>query len=76
MKEDCYFYFMVNRIPCCCLFDNYALGVYRCNKCTDYISRSEVYKLVKSEVLSRREKSENKSKELYELKADGERREE
>lgn len=53
MKEDCYFYFeehmMEGRIPCCS-FDKYALGVCPCNKCTNYIPRSEVYKLVKSRV--------------------------
>lgn len=57
VMEDCYFYheehMMEGRIPCCS-FEKYALGVCPCNKCTNYIPQSEVYKLVKSEMLSGR----------------------
>jgi hypothetical protein len=41
---------MEGRIPCCS-FDKYALGFCPCDKCANYIPRSEVYKLVKSDVL-------------------------
>lgn len=56
MKEDCYFYYeehmMEGRVPCCS-FDKYALGICPCNKCTNYIPQSEVYKMVKSKVSNR-----------------------
>lgn len=59
VMEDCYFYheehMMEGRVSCC-TFDKYALGVCPCNKCTNYISQSEAYKLVKSKMLSMREK--------------------